>query len=51
MAEVIIRSDLKAGDTLSVNLNKEKNDVVVKKVSSKKGDSTKSIEQKNNVAV
>jgi ATP-dependent Clp protease ATP-binding subunit ClpC len=51
MAEVIIRSDLKAGDTLSVNLNKEKNDVVVKKVASKKGDSTKSIEQKNNVAV
>jgi len=51
MAEVIIRSNLKAGDTLSVNLNKDKTDVVIKKVSAKKGESVKMIEQKSNVEV
>ncbi|TCN64494.1 ATP-dependent Clp protease ATP-binding subunit [Acetobacteroides hydrogenigenes] len=51
MAEVIIRSDLKHGDTLSVNLNKDKTDVVIKKISAKKDNSSNKIEQKDNVEV
>jgi ATP-dependent Clp protease ATP-binding subunit ClpC len=51
MAEVIIRSDLKSGDTLSVNLNKDKTDVVIKKISAKKDNSSNKIEQKDNVEV
>lgn len=51
MAEVIIRSDLKSGDTLSVNLNKDKTDVAIKKISAKKDNSSNKIEQKDNVEV
>jgi ATPases with chaperone activity, ATP-binding subunit len=51
MAEVIIRADLKPGDTLSVNLNKDKTDVAIKKISAKKDNSSNKIEQKDNVEV
>ncbi|WP_320053112.1 ATP-dependent Clp protease ATP-binding subunit [uncultured Acetobacteroides sp.] len=51
MAEVIIRADLKHGDTLSVNLNKDKTDVVIKKISAKGDNSSNKIEQKDNVEV
>jgi ATP-dependent Clp protease ATP-binding subunit ClpC len=51
MAEVIIRSDLKHGDTLSVNLNKDKTDVAIKKISAKKDNSLNKIEKKDNVKV
>lgn len=51
MAEVIIKSGAKNGDTLSVALNKDKTDVVIKKVTSKEGKSVKAIEQKQDVQV
>lgn len=51
MAEVIIRADLKPGDTLSVNLNKDKTDVVIKKMSVKKDNSSNMIEHLGNVEV
>lgn len=51
MAEVIIKSSAKSGDTLSVSLNKEKTDVVIKRISHKKGDDSKAIEQKHDVEV
>jgi ATP-dependent Clp protease ATP-binding subunit ClpC len=51
MAEVIIKSGAKTGDTLSVALNKDKTDVVIKKVTSKEGKSVKAIEQKQDVQV
>lgn len=51
MAEVIIKSGAKTGDTLSVALNKDKTDVVIKKVTPKEGKSVKAIEQKQDVQV
>lgn len=51
MAEMIIKSGAKTGDTLSVNLNKDKSDVVIKRIAQKKEISTKAIEQKRDIKV
>ena len=51
MAEVIIKSNPKVGDTLSVNLNKDKTEIVIKKIVGKQNKLPKPAEQNKNVEI